>query len=347
MRKSFFRLLLPFTICILLSTGCANNQTESASAASFDAASSQYERSSDLIESGASDGEVLNPVNSYDILSVPTYITKIKDLYFIVDCYHNEVVFNENLTDPINEWSVMTSDIEMGHTIASDGVVYLIDDTERHRVLIMEETTDNNGATQFIPTQEFNDIGTRPHYIIYNEDTDTFYVLSSMTGELYLFRRDHKDNRVYLTDTLSIPALNGFYVRSFTIMDDSIFFVSGNANIIEAKLTDLSVINRYPVPFEMYGMVQLEKIEDYYYITVSTDGNGSQDAATIVRTKDLNKLIDGEFEDIYSNFVGGGTPYAITKIDDDYYLCEHRLPGHHIWRFNVKDNEILSPETLY
>ena len=30
-------------------------------------------------------------------LSVPTYITKVNDTYFIVDCYHNQVIYHDNL----------------------------------------------------------------------------------------------------------------------------------------------------------------------------------------------------------------------------------------------------------
>ena len=69
----------------------------------------------------------------------------------------------------------MTNDLSMGHTIASDGNVYLIDDTENNRVLIMEKMQNNSGETVYVPTQEFTGIGNRPHYIIYDDYTDTFY----------------------------------------------------------------------------------------------------------------------------------------------------------------------------
>lgn len=333
------KFLILILICISLS-GCSDNKAQ----VSFNPSKDKYIRASNHIDvTDNMDEDLANP---YDMLSVPTYITKIKDNYFIVDCYHNEVIYNDNLTDPISDWLVMTNDINMGHTIASDGVVYLIDDTESHRILVMEEAKDGD-QMRFILTQSFDEIGVRPHYIIYNEDTDTFYAWSSMTGTMYLFRRDHKDNTVYLTDTLSIPELDGYYVRSFTIMDDKIYFVSGNANIIEAKLSDFSITNHYIVPVELCGMVQLTKIQDYYYITISTDGYGSQDAATLIRTKDLNSLADSKYECVYDNFIGGGTPYVINQIEDYYYLCEHRLPGHNIWQFKVENNEIKEAITLY
>ena len=285
--------------------------------------------------------------NPDDFLSVPTYITRLDGLYFIVDCYHNRVIYSDDVTSPLYTWKVMTDSINMGHTIASDGTVYLVDDTENNRILVFEKGTGAEDIPSFTLTQQFDDIGKRPHYIVYDEKTDTFYAWSSLTGQMYLLRRDKTDNRMYLTQIKSIPELDGFYVRSFTIIGDKIYFVSGNCNIIEAKLESFEITKRYPVPDDIAGMVQLTKIQDYYYITVSTDIMADQDAATLIRVKDLELLKTGEYEDIYSLFVGGGTPYCITMIDDTYYLCEHRIPGHSIWSFRVQNNELTDIQTLF
>lgn len=305
-----------------------------------------YMEESQLI---AFDRSSLNTIsnNPNATLSVPTYITKVEDLYFIVDCYNNQVIYHDNLNDPLYEWQIMTNDITMGHTLASDGSVYLIDDTENNRILVMEKTVNDNGQTAFVPSQEFLNIGNRPHYIIYDEYTDTFYAWSSQSGEMYLFRHAPDDPRMYLTEVRSIPSLNGVYVRSFTIIDDCIYFVSGNSSIIEADLYSFKIKKEYPVPAQMAGMIQLTRIEDYFYITISTDITGNQDYATIIRTRDLNGLASGNYEDIYSNFIGGGTPYYITQIDTIWYLTEHRLPGHSIWSFQVEDNEITNVISVY
>lgn len=285
--------------------------------------------------------------NPYPSLNVPTQITKLDGLYFIVDCYNNQVIYNDNTDEPLNCWKVMTDDINRGHTIASNGNVYLIDDTENHRILVMKKTTNANGEVTFVRTQEFTEIGTRPHYIIYYPETDTFYVLSSMTGELYLFRYSPDKDMVFLSEKKSFPELNGYYVRSFSIIDNKLYLVSGDAAITVANLQTFEVEQKYPVPNELVGMIQISRIEDYFYITNSTDGYGSQDAATIIRVKNLEDLITSEYEDVYSNFIGGGTPYFISEIDGHYYLCEHRLPGHSIWKFDVKDNEIKEVVTIY
>ena len=109
------------------------------------------------------------PMNPYPDLSVPTYITKVDNLYFIVDCYHDQIIYHDNLTDPLSQWQVMTDQISKGHTLASDGLIYLADDTENNRILIFEK---KDGV--FYHTQTFEEIGNRPHYIIYDDNTQTF-----------------------------------------------------------------------------------------------------------------------------------------------------------------------------
>ena len=88
------------------------------------------------------DTSVTPVTNPYPDLSVPTYITKIDDMYFLVDCYHDQIIYHDNLTDPLTDWSVMTDKINKGHTLAGDGLVYLADDTENNRILVFERQDD-------------------------------------------------------------------------------------------------------------------------------------------------------------------------------------------------------------
>ena len=322
-------------------TGATDIPTASYTSDSKKTPVTEYISASELMdEDTLLQGEV--PTNPYSDLSVPTYITKVDDTYFIVDCYHNQVIYHENLSDPLYEWHVMTDEINMGHTLASDGIVYLVDDTENNRILIFEK---KDG--RFLHTQTFSEIGNRPHYIIYDENTDTFYAWSSMSGEMYLFRHNADDTRMYLTEIRKIEALSDVYVRSFTILDGDIYFVSGNSSIICADLSTFEILDTYPVPDTIAGMIQLTKIQDYFYLTISTDIAGNQDNATIIRTKKLSNLKKGKYEDIYENFIGGGTPYYITHFDDAFFLTEHRLPEHSIWRFQVIDNELSEVQTIY
>ena len=94
-------------------------------------------------------------------------------------------------------------------------------------------------------------------------------------------------------------------------------------------------------------MIQLTHIQDWFYITVSTDLTGNQDYATILRVQNLNDLSSGSWEDIYDNFAGGGTPYYISSFDGHYYLTEHRIPGHSVWQFDVIDNALTDIRALF
>lgn len=280
--------------------------------------------------------------NPHSTLSVPTYVNYVDGTYFLVDCYHDQVLYHDNMTDPLTEWTVLTNDLNRAHTLVSDGQVYLVDDTENHRLLIFEKINEF-----FVLTQKFDNIGTRPHYIQYEERTGTFYVWSSMSGEMYLFRHTKDSTRMYLTEVRSIPELNGIYVRSFTISGNDIYFVSGNSSIIKADLSSFRIRETYPVPAEIAGMIQLLIADDTYFITVSTDLHGNQDYATMIQCDRLEDLQSGKYTDVYHHFVGGGTPYYITLINNTYYLTEHRIPGHSVWSFQIQDKAITDVKAIY
>ncbi len=280
-------------------------------------------------------------LNTYSDLSVPTQITKIDGTYFLVDCYHDRIIYSDDINLPLTSWYVLTDEMKMGHTIAGDGHVFLADDTENNRLMVFER--DGEG---FRFTQEFRDVGDRPHCVIYDEDTDSFYAWISSGGKMHILKRSPEDNRMYLCDTKYIKELDGVYVRSFTIMDDEIYFPAGDGRILCVDKDSFEIKKTYPVDDSIGGMIQLSKIDDMYYLTVSTDIVGFQNFATIVRCRDLETLEKGGWEDVYSSFIGGGTPYYITSFDDAYYLVEHRLPGHSVWRFTVEDGKIEA-ETIF
>ncbi len=285
--------------------------------------------------------------NFYPSLSVPTYVYKVGTDYMIVDSYNNQIIYSEDIEAPLSEWKIMASDISKGHSIASDGEVFLYDDTENNCVRVCEKAETAEGHC-YITTQRLDNIGIRPHYILYDESSRSFLCWSSESGEMYIFKRDERDNRIYLVRVKTVSALKDIYVRSFSMIDDEIYFVSGIGHpyITVVDKDSFLVRREIPVMDRLTGMIQISRIGKYYYLTVSTDAAGSQEAATIIRTKDLERLIKGDYEDIYSNFIGGGTPYCINEIDGIYYLTEHRIPGHSIWSFEIKNDKIRNIKAI-
>lgn len=123
-----------------LETALAESNTTTAGSEE-QAAENKYQQSNYPLASTAPaavlEGGILQ--NPYSSLSVPTQINKIGEDYFLVDCYHNQILTSTSMDTPLEEWYVVTDQINRGHTIAGDGTVYLADDTENHRILIFEK----------------------------------------------------------------------------------------------------------------------------------------------------------------------------------------------------------------
>lgn len=370
--------------------GCAGRADSGSTVAvsAFDPETGPYLRQETAADT-AQDGSA--PENTDGSLSVPTILKRIGDTWFLADCYHNRVLYTPAgeeayPTLPIWQWSVLPTDgAVQPHTMAGDGEVLLVDDTESNRVLVC---TQQEGVWTHSGT--FTDIGNRPHFSVYDSATDTFYVWSSESGQLYCFRHPTEDPSVYLTQVRTCAELQDTYVRSFTLLGDRILFVSGISSagatpkILLCRLSDLSVLESWDVADAYAGMVQIlpvtdtaadtetsagteasasplhtrenfgtaaEAGEDGWFVTISTDRSGSQDAATMLRIdslEDLSPTATATPEDIYTRyFTGGGTPYYMTLVDGRYFLMEHRLPGHSVWSFAVQDGEITDVVAVY
>lgn len=314
---------------------------------------SDQDPSEKIFEGMLSDPVACQQKNTYDVLNVATYITRIDGMYFIADCYHDQIIYHDNIVDPLNQWNVLTNEVHYAHTIASDGTLFVVDDTENNRLMVFQKM-----AEGYVHTQTLENIGMRPHYVQYDAKNHVFMAWSSITGEMYLVKRAEVPEQngvypLYVDKVLKIDELYGVYVRSFTILEDGIYFISGHNNqkIIKAVINPagdgFDIIAEYSVADELAGMVQLTKIGDLYYLTISTDDQENQDFATIIRTDSLEKLVGGGYEDVYDQFgVSGGTPYYITEIEGRYYMAHHRT-AENIIAFDVSDDRIENVEVIY
>lgn len=300
-------------------------------------------------------GELIQPQkNDLGSLKVPTYIAYYDGLYFIVDCYNDQVLFNDNLDDSLYQWNVLDRALYGPHTIAFDGEVYMVDDTDNNRIIAYVKHVDEEGTVYFERIQKFVDMGERPHYIVYSEEDKCFYAWSSMTGQMWVFKRSKDASKVFLDESYTIPALNGVYVRSFTFIDDKCYFVSGtygNCSIYETTRDTFDVIREIPVAPEYGGMVQLTKIQDYYYATISTSIYGETELKNVVRADSIEHFWVGQCESLYDTLIGTewpGTPYNISQIGDKWFLTIHRESyGEPIVYFEVKDNEVVNVGGYY
>lgn len=341
-------LLSMIVLCLVACTGKKEART-----IDWGQSRDQNDLANRVYEGMLSEPVVCGQKNIYDTLNVATYITKVENTYFIADCYHNQIIYNQNLTDPLNQWNVLTDEVHYAHTIASDGVMFLVDDTENNRLLAFQKIQDN-----YVHTQTLENIGMRPHFVQYDTKNQVFLAWSSITGEMYFIKRaDAPDQNgyypLYIEKILKIDALYGVYVRSFSIIEDEFYFVSGHNNqkILKAVINNsgdgFEILAEYPVADQIAGMVQLIKIGKFYYITVSTDNQENQDFATILRTDNLEQLASGTYEELYDQFgVSRGTPYYITEIDGRYYMAHHRT-NENIIVFDIYEDQIEHVAVLY
>lgn len=273
--------------------------------------------------------------NGYSYLLMPTQITKINNTYYIVDANHDQIIYSDNLSEELRYWKVMTRNTQKPHAIAGDGDIYMVVDTDNNRILTFEKNYDS-----FKALQTFENVGVRPHYVYYDYADQAFYAWSSMTGEMYIYKRVPNTKSVELTEIRSIPELMNCYVRSFTILGDVILFpVVERSSIIMADKNTFQILNEYPVADSISGMVQISVVDGYYFLTVSTDRMYNLNASTVVRAKNLEDFSTGNYENLYSLFGGNGTPYYVSHFDDAYYMI-HENATPNVYRFHAKDGAI-------
>ncbi len=272
-------------------------------------------------------------------LYTPTYINKIDNQYFIVDCWHHRVIYNNNLLDPIKKWKTVNGYFSIPHTIASDGQAYLIEDTKNDKVKVLQKM-----GNAFNETQLIGDIGGQPHKIIYDNIYKRFYGISASSQEVFVLKNDGKD--IIKEKVVRLNYLGTAYVRALSLIDGDIYFVSGPGKITVAKSSDLSfdLIREYKVPDEFQGMNDIVKIGSYFYLSVYQNANGDI-KPRLVRVKDLDHL-HNDYEDIYDTLELKGVPYYFSFIDDRVFITEIDSYST-VKSFKVVDDQIVDLQVHY
>jgi len=245
----------------------------------------------------------------------PTYITKFNESYFIVDCWHHRIIYSDSITAPLENWNTVEVLFHNPHIIASDGEVLLIDDSKNDTIKVIRQT-----GTSFVEIQSLTNIGQQPNKIVYDSKSGLFYGLSASSQHVFVLR--NTGEKVIIEKVVKPEYLGSAYIRSFSIIDGKMYFVSGPGKIIVAEIADLSfnLIDEYTVPFELLGMNDIAKIGSYFYITVYQTGNGEIEPR-LIRIKDLNQL-ETNCEDIYDLLGMKGVPYYFSFINDRVFLTE-------------------------
>ena len=235
---------------------------------------------------------------------------------FIVDTYHDRILYNDSIDPGRNllTWKVMADDLNKPHSICSDGLIYLVTDTDNNRVV----TYTRLPSGEFIELQSFENVGIRPHYCVYDAPTSSFYVWSSYTGEMYIYKRSSGGFEVKLSTVKKVSALFGLYTRSFTIDGDKIILCSqGAGGIVVVNKRTFKIVAAYTVPNEIGGVVQVSHIGNHYYLTTSSDRCGNMAMARTVRSTSLAGFMSMSTCEDVTAALGG-----VTGIQIPYYITE-------------------------
>lgn len=332
MNKNKLLFIYLFTICMLL-IGCNNNNNNNNNSKTAE------------ITMGTEVSQESIAWENY--LYVPTMINKFDDTYFIIDCWNSRILYSDRLSNNLEKWNVLTdSDYLGGHTVASDGELFVFDNTDMQQLLVYKKDGD-----AFKKVQTISNVCTRPHYVVWDDETKLFYVIGSSNGMLYTFRND--DGKLIQNDVIRLAEIKDSYVRSIVIKDGCLYTVSGPSeiykyNISKPNIKKYELIGSYKVPAELSGMNQIYPIDNGYLITVNTGESGTVEDTTIVYTENLENLFEKEYVDLYEEMEFVGQPYFISEFDDKYWITEISADrGNGIKSFDIKNGVVSNVETLF
>ena len=293
-------------------------------------------------------GEVYayNAGNLYgDSFFVPTQVYQYGGEFYIADAYHHQVLYSSNAASAPEEWHPVGMGLNRPHAIASDGTIYLVVDTDNNRIVTYAKTEAGYQLIESIPN-----VGIRPHYVEYDKGTGQFYVWSSMTGVMYIYKRSAKGLNLILKKAARIKDLDGYYTRSFTIDGGDILFPCvGRSAVYVVNKKNFEVKAVYPVAAELSEMVQLLHIQNYYYLVTSNDASGEK-APRLVRAAGLADFGNGSYEDIRDRFGDmNGIPYYITQGEDGHFytpVIEGNVNSY-ICRFDIENDAITNVVNMF
>ena len=250
-------------------------------------------------------------------LYTPTMIQKVGNEYFIVDCWHHRIIYNDNLRDNISDWKTLTEDINGGHTLAYDGEFYFCDDTDSSQIKIFSKAINDDG---YIQIGNIQGVVGRPHFIEYDAFTKSTYVLSS---EAAFILKLQKVGTNFEITRFNLSYLENIYARSFNIIGDFMYIVTSSGKIFQVEYRDNSykAVDCWEVPEKFFGMNFLDKIDDYWYLT-TYQNKREQIRPNFIRAEQLNDFAKNDYEDLYQLMDFQGVPYYITHFDNKHFVTE-------------------------
>ena len=267
-------------------------------------------------------------------LHTPTLLTKLNDTWFLVVCWQHRILFNDDLDPDLGSWQILDDTLSGSHSIASNGIIYVVDNTGSHGLRVYSRK-----GEVFTVVQEISDLGKRTHRVIYAPVPKAFFVLSSNSQDLYKF--EVEGERLTLVEHRPLSFLEGQYTRSVTLHDDHLYFTSGPGAILKVRHRDGSytVVERHTVPEKMKSMNDVFPASDgWWYLTATPQA--------FIRTRDLASLARGEYEDLQEKLGFAGTPYYLFEENGRLWIPQ--ITQHSgVVSFKLSDNLLIERQVLF
>ncbi len=249
----------------------------------------------------------------------PTLLTRLGETYFLVDCWHNRILYNDEIDGDLLNWEVLDGELAGPHSIDTDGHFYVVDDTGHQQVRVY--IRDGDG---FALLQRIGDVGHRPHRVHYDEETESFYVIGSRSQTISRLVVADGGDILELKYTKDLPFLEERYTRSMSIIDGKMYFISGPGRIHKTRHRDDSyeVVETWTVPSGKHQMNDLFKIDGTYFLTNTFNwaDDDIEPRNTIVQCDDLADLAEGDCIDRRDQLEIKGAPYYLSEIDGRIYV---------------------------
>ena len=242
-------------------------------------------------------------------LYTPTFIEKLNGRYFIVDCWHHRIIHASDLNTPLVRWQALDEDIAGPHSIATDGVLYVAEDTGRHGLHAYRETA----RGRFERVQEVSGVGVRPHRTLFDARHQQFLVVGSGDQSIHLL--ENRDGTLVRTLEKRIPELGTQYCRSITLHQGLLHFV-GNEDIVIYRVERGSV----SATGQVIHLPQNYQGSNDIFFLGSRHGIFTSTPQKAFLFSSLDELANGTAQDVSAAF--RGTPYSVSRFDGRLWIPE-------------------------
>lgn len=238
-------------------------------------------------------------------LYTPTYVQKLGAHYFCVDCWHHCLRATDDVMKPIQQWRVVDAGLSGPHSIATDGAILVVDDTDHGAVRTYHAST-----LEHIQTISLGPASDRPHRVVYDVATAAFYVIKSEVRRIVKLMRSGSTLTIEHESGV-LPGVGG-YTRSIRIYDGKLYCASEPGRIHElafdGSVAGYAHLATYNLPAGMGSPNDMFRASDGSWYVSAT-----RNAA--IAGVSLAAIHGGAHTDIRSAWGMIGTPYSFAEFD--------------------------------